>query len=82
MAIVLVWNDAKSFKQHLERMETFRQSHRNQPENRLPMLKDTPAPKDTRSFDKTERAKGFISMRGKSVIVPMWDIALPKNSQN
>ncbi len=82
MVMALVWNDAKSFRQHLEHMRMFRQSHRSDLEGRFAPLKDMPTPCDIHPPSKTGGARGFISARGKSVLVPVWEIVLPRNSQN
>lgn len=81
MVMALVWNDAKSFKRHLEQMREFRQSHHHNPGDGLAQLKDMP-PGDTHSLSKTGGAGGFITIRGKSAIVPIWEIVPPRNSQN
>ena len=82
MVIALVWNDAKSFRQHLEDMRMFRQSHQSNLESRFTLLKDMPTPCDIHPQSKTGGARGLISARGKSILVPIWEIVLPRNSQN
>ena len=82
MVIALVWNNAKSFKQHLEQMRMFRQSHHNNLESRFTQLKNMPTSYKAHPPRQTGGAHGFINARGKSVIVPIWEIVLPKNSQN
>jgi hypothetical protein len=81
MVTALVWNDAKSFRQHLEDMRVFRQSHHRNLESR-PALKDMPNACDTPLPGKTGGARGFISARGKLALIPMWEIVPPSNSQN
>lgn len=81
MVIALVWNDAKSFKKHLEDMRMFRQSHQSNLEDRFTLLKDIPTSCGIHPQSKTG-ARGFISARGKPTIVPIWEIELPRNSQN
>ena len=80
--MTLVWNDAKSFKQHLEDMRMFRQSHRGELEGKRACLKHLPIPGDVYPQSSTGGARFLITARDKSVIVPMWDLVLPKNSQN
>ena len=81
MLMALVWKDAKSFKQHLEHMRMFRQTHHGDA-GRIAPLKDMPTPFNIRPLIKTGRVKGSISIRGMSAIVPIWEIVLPRNSQN
>ena len=82
MIMALVWNDAKSFKQHLEDMRMFRQTHHSDLEGRFAPLKDMPTLRNIHPPNKTGEARGFISARGKAVLVPIREIALPRNSQN
>jgi hypothetical protein len=82
MVIALVWNNAKSFKQHLEQMRMFRQSHQSNLKGRFTPLKNMPTSCDIHPPSQTGGASGFISVRGKLVIVPIWEIVLPRNSQN
>ncbi len=82
MIIALVWNDAKSFQQHLEDMRMFRQSHQSNLEGRFTLLKDIPTSCGIHPQSKTGGARGFTSARGKPTIVPIWEIVLPRNSQN
>jgi hypothetical protein len=79
MAMALVWHDAKSFRRHLEQMRAFRQSHHNNPGVSLSWLRDILAPDCFLS--KSGKARGFI-MRGKSTLVPIWEITPSRNSQN
>jgi len=82
MVIALVWNDAKSFKKHLEDMRMFRQLHQSSLESRFTLLKDMPTPGDIHPQNNTGGARSFISARVKSIIVPIWEIVPPRNSQN
>ncbi len=81
MVMALVWNDAKSFKQHLEHMRMFRQTHRSD-EGRLAPLKDMPTPGNIHSSSKAGCVRGSICIKGGAVIAPIWKIAPPRNSQN
>ena len=80
MVMVLVWNDAKSFKRHLEHMRMFRQTHHSD-EGRLAPLKEIPTLCNIHTLSKPG-IRGPISIRGKSALVPIWEIAPPRNSQN
>ena len=80
--MVLIWHDAQSFQQHLEDMRIFRQSHRDNPEDGLKTLKAMPSLENFHPPSQTGGNKGFISTRRKSILVPIWEIALPRGSQN
>jgi hypothetical protein len=82
MVTALVWHDAKSFKRHLEQMRRFRLSHRSDPEGRFMRLKDMPTPFYTRPPGETGGARGTVSVRSMSVVIPMWEIVLSRNLQN
>ena len=82
MITALVWNDTKSFRQHLEDMRVFRQSHHPNPEGGFIMQKDIPTACDIHLPRKTGGARGFISVRGKPALVPIWEVVPPGNSQN
>lgn len=82
MVIALVWNNPQSFKQHLEQMRMFRQSHHSNLESRFTQIKNMPTSRDIQPPRQTVGASGFISVRGKSAIVPIWEIVLSRNSQN
>jgi len=82
MAAALVWNDAKSFEQHLEDMRLFRRTHPGRLEGGLAPLKSlsTLCYYIRRSIN--TGLISSVSVRGKSILVPVWQIALPGNSQN
>jgi hypothetical protein len=77
--MVLVWHDAKSFRQHVAQMRAFRQLHN-------PLLEDSPAP--PKNIAKTleslpsSKTGDVNSAREKLTIVPIWKITLPRGSQN
>ena len=79
MVLALSWNDTKSFKQHLEHMRMFRQSHNREMEDEIALLKDMPTPQITCLPCK---AGGFTSISIESTLVPMWEIVLSQSSQN
>jgi hypothetical protein len=81
MVIALVWKDTESFRQHLEDMKSFRQSHADS-ESNPSLLKDMPVPRHMPFPGNTGGVSGFISTKGKSTLVPIWEIALPRGSHN
>jgi len=80
--MILVWNDAKSFQRHLEDMRVFRQSHHSVPGGELTLFKGMPTPYDVNYPCNSGGGRSFIKTSGKTIIVPIWKIALPRGSQN
>lgn len=80
--MALVWNDAKSFKQHLEHMRTFRHSHHSVLESEFALLKNMPTSYDIHPPSETGGARDSISLRGEPSLVPIYEVGLPRNSQN
>ena len=79
--MILVWNDAKSFKRHAEAMKMFRQAHGVYPIDGL-SLGDMPSAYEI----KPAQAEGMITFltdsRGKLIFVPIWKIPVSSGSQN
>ena len=82
MITALVWNDAKSFRQHLEDMRMFRLSHHGNPKSGFTMPKNMPTTYDIQLPQKTGGTRNLINVSGKSALVPIWEIVPPRNSQN
>jgi hypothetical protein len=81
--MILVWNNIKSFQQHLEDMRLFRNAHiHNTPVVDLKMLQDMPIPFDVTLPQETGIVKSFYNARGKLIIVPIWKVALSRGSEN
>jgi hypothetical protein len=80
------WKNVEAFRRHVKDMETFRSTHKRPPLAKLAGLV-AKAPKTTGTLAKkprasTARAGLFASTNGKKIIVPIWDITMPKGSQN
>jgi len=82
MEIILIWNNARSFKQHAADMKQFSHEHKNSPANELYMLKDMPLPGHFQPFKTQGGGKILISPKRKSTLVPIWKVELPKGVQN
>jgi hypothetical protein len=82
MEMVLVWKDAKSFKQHIADMRMFSLLHRHNLQGVFNLLKNMPTSCNFPPVGSTGGGIGFISNRGKSTLVPIWEIELPRGSQN
>jgi hypothetical protein len=79
--MILVWNDANSFRRHLEAMSAFRQAHGPSPAN-LQLLKDMPVPCYDNPSRSGSRITCFTSARGRVVIAPIWKMKVPPGAQN
>ncbi len=79
--MILVWNDAKSFKRHLEAMKTFRHSHYVYTAGG-PFLRDMPAAYEI-GLCRGEKPVTFLTdSKGNLIYVPIWKIPVPRGSQN
>jgi hypothetical protein len=77
----LVWNDARSFRKHLEAMREFHQSHGREPLDKLP-FRDRALPRDIGPPGRNSRMMSLTDARGNVIIVPIWKIPVPPGSQN
>jgi hypothetical protein len=78
----LIWNDAESFKQHIASMKIFSQSHPVNSQGKCNPFEDKPNACNIHATGKPARTKVFITTRGKPALAPIWEIELPKGSQN
>jgi hypothetical protein len=77
--MILVWNNTKSFKRHLEEMKTFRQAHNNQQAEQVKNMSILPNVKPPRE---TGLVNSITNSRGKVIFAPIWKIVLSKGSNN
>jgi hypothetical protein len=82
MEIILIWNNARSFKQHAADMKQFSQEHKNSPANEFCMLNDMPLPVNFQSINTKGGGKILISPKRKCTLVPLWKVELPIGVQN
>ena len=80
--MILIWNDAESFQQHLEDMKEFRRSHHEPPVKELALVKHLPAPHDIQFPCNVGGGNQLIKNSSKTLIVPIWKIVLAQGSQN
>jgi hypothetical protein len=80
--MILVWNNTDSFKRHLEDMRLFRQTHHDIRKTETGMLKDMALLFDVQPPRETGLIKRITDIRGKIVFVPIWEMTLPRGSQN
>ena len=80
--MILVWDNAQAFRQHVEDMKTFRQSHSDIARSELSLFKGKPPSYDVRFPCNTGGSSQLIKTGGKTIIVPIWKIVLSQGSQN
>lgn len=79
--MILIWNDAKSFKRHIEAMRIFRHSHSAYAVDGA-LLRDIPAAYEI-ALSNGERMVAFLTdSKGNLIFVPIWKMATPPGSQN
>jgi hypothetical protein len=78
----LIWNDAKSFQQHIANMKIFNQSHPSNSQGKYNLFKGKPDTCNIHATGNPARTSGFITTRGKPALAPIWEIELPRGSQN
>ena len=80
--IILVWDDAQAFQEHITAMKSFRQSHQNKPHSESKKLGNIPPPGNPRPADPQGKPKRFTRTRAKPTLVPIWEMELPRGVQN
>ncbi len=81
--MILVWNNIKTFQQHLEDMRQFRLSHiQNAPKAELRMFKTMPIPFDVTLPQEPVPVRNIYDSKGKLMLVPIWRITPSRGSQN
>jgi len=82
MEIILVWNNTRSFQQHVEDMKQFNREHKKNPANEIYMMKNMPLPGNFQPTNTRGGQKILTSPERKSALVPLWEVELPKGIQN
>jgi hypothetical protein len=77
----LVWNDATSFRKHLEVMREFHQRHGTGPLDKSP-FRDRALPRNINPSGRNSRMMSLTDARGNVIIVPIWKIQVLPGSQN
>jgi len=79
--MVLVWNDTKSFRRHLEAMRAFRRSH-NEIMTNGNRSKDMPT-QYVIDLAHGERLIIYLDTSiGRLIFIPIWKMEMPINSEN
>ena len=76
MVMALAWSNSKSFKEHVERMRMFRQSHPSDLEVRVALLKSMPTSYILHPVRETGGSGGFIGTGGWPALIPMSKVSL------
>jgi hypothetical protein len=81
--MIIGWKNSKTFKRHIEEMESFRRTHVHfTPEKQLKIGQAVPVPFKNNPPCWTEFVTSLSDDRGKEIIVPIWELSMPKGSQN
>jgi hypothetical protein len=80
--MILVWNDVKSFNQHLENMRRFRELHQSVEKCGWNIIKDMPVTRDIQVRLRVGGARCSFDITPPAMVVPLWKITLPRSSQN
>lgn len=80
--MILVWNDTNAFREHLEDMRQFRQSHDSFMAMSLKALKNLPVQYAVKPPSETGLIKSLTNNKGNLIIVPIWKVNPVKGSQN
>jgi hypothetical protein len=79
---IFFWKD-KLFKRHAEEMESFRLAHKHlAPVKPAGHTGTAQKPLTGVHPSHTQLANAFASINGKKIVVPIWNISIPKGSQN
>lgn len=80
--MILVWKNNGVFKKHLEDMESFRRTHHHfMPTPQITKDKATQILPHTPSCH-LEAINHLKDDKGNSIVVPIWELSLPKGAQN
>jgi hypothetical protein len=79
--MTLTWENTGAFKQHMEEMESFRRAHPDlAPVEQLKLVRA--ASSTGNSTCRGNQPASFTDSRGKAIVVPIWDMTMPKGSEN
>ena len=81
--MILVWNNTNVFRQHIEEMESFRRTHAHlAPAEPLKTVRAAPVPINNHCSLPSSHPDVFTDKKGKTIVVPIWDLSMPKGSEN
>ena len=81
--MILGWKNINTFRQHMEDMNSFRRAHSHfTPVEQLKKVRVVPAPFINNPPCRTDLISGLTDDRGKTVVIPIWKLSLPKGAQN
>lgn len=76
------WHNAEVFQRHFTTMNELQPARRNDQINLFTGIDNVPQWCNARKHSDNERDFSILDARGKSVIVPIWNIEIEKGSQN
>jgi hypothetical protein len=79
--MILVWNNTNAFKQHLEDMRLFRESHNHAPYEIAKLLQNMPV-YETNSIREKVLHGDLAKKQRMLKITPIWNIKLAEGTQN
>ena len=82
MVMTLVWNNAKTFKQHVEYMRMFHMCGQTDTGVGIALLESMPALHVTPPMRETGGSRDFINMNDEPSLIIMQEVVLNSNSQN
>lgn len=80
--MILIWNNINSFRQHLEEMRLFRESHIDEPMETAKEFKNMPILHDVKPPHETGLVKSLTDEKSRLAFVPIPKITLHRGSQN
>ena len=82
MTAAIAWNNSQSFAEYVEYIRTMRRPHAGNSEVTAGLLKSMPTSYIIHTIGETGGARRFIGTGGWALSIPMWNVVLPRNSQN
>jgi hypothetical protein len=79
--MIPIWNDANSFKRHINAMKIFRLSHNHNIVDGF-IVKDVPDSFENILSGNEPRVRCSTNTKGIVLLVPIWNITLPMGAQN
>lgn len=77
--MILVWNNVKTFKQHIEDMKNFREAHTNR---QTEQIKDMPELYLVKPPRETGLVNSLTDKKGKVIFVPIWKMSPARGTNN
>ena len=79
--MIIGWENISAFKEHIEKMESFRRAHINLTPNEL-LRPAQPIPDQAANSPFRPSELNLSDGDGKNTVVSIWDVSLPKGTEN